>query len=225
MVPSSYVVLESLPLSPNGKLDRSALPPSTALEADGSTTAYVPPRTAAEEILAGIAADLLGRSQVGIHDNFFEIGFDSIKGIQMVSRARQAGLALGPAHLFRHPNIAELAAAALSSSDGQGSNGTSTPAVAPFELTPEGIDLEVVKRAFADQGGIEDLYPLTPMQEGMLFHALADPEAGHYVEQFVCRIQGELHAPSTVKSGVVESPGRSPPRAEVSDHDPLDRSS
>ena len=192
MVPSSYVVLESLPLSPNGKLDRSALPPPVALEGDGSATAFVPPRTAAEEILAGIAADLLGRSRVGIHDNFFEIGFDSILGIQMVSRARQAGLAFGPAHLFRHPNIADLAAAAESSWDHQGSSRNSTAAVAPFELTPDGIDLEAVKRAFADHGGIEDLYPLTPMQEGMLFHALADPEAGHYVEQFVCRIQGEL---------------------------------
>ena len=65
-------------------------------------------------------------------------------------------------------------------------------AVAPFELTPEGVDLEAVERAFADSGGIEDLYPLTPMQEGMLFHTLADPEAGHYVEQFVCRLRGEL---------------------------------
>ena len=181
-----------MPLSPNGKLDRSALPPPAALEGDGSATEYVPPRTTAEEILAGIAADLLGRSRVGVHDNFFEIGVDSILGIQMVSRARQAGLALDPAHLFRHPNIAELAAAAESNSDHQGSSGNSTSAVAPFELTPEGIDLEAVERAFADHGGIEDLYPLTPMQEGMLFHTLADPEAGHYVEQFVCRLRGEL---------------------------------
>ena len=122
MVPSSFVFLEALPLSPNGKLDRSALPRPAALEGDGSATEYVPPRTTAEEILAGIAADLLGRSRVGVHDNFFEIGVDSILGIQMVSRARQAGLALDPAHLFRHPNIAELAAAAESSSDHQGSS-------------------------------------------------------------------------------------------------------
>jgi len=192
MVPSSYVFLEALPLSPNGKLDRSALRPPATVEGDSSATEYVPPRTTAEEILAGIAADLLGRSCVGVHDNFFEIGVDSILGIQLVSRARQAGLALGPAHLFRHPNIAELAAAAESNSDDQGSSGNSTRAVAPFELTPDGIDLEAVERAFADHGGIEDLYPLTPMQEGMLFHALADPEAGHYVEQFVCRLRGEL---------------------------------
>ena len=110
----------------------------------------------------------------------------------MVSRARQAGLTLGPADLFRHPNIAELAAMAESNLNHQASSEKTPPAVAPFELTPEGIDLEAVKLAFAAQGGIEDLYPLTPMQEGMLFHALADPEAGHYVEQFVCRIRGEL---------------------------------
>jgi aryl carrier-like protein len=192
MVPSSWVFLESLPLSANGKLDRSALPPPATLEGDGSATEYVPPRTTAEEVLAGIVADLLGRRRVGVHDHFFEIGLDSILGIQLVSRARQAGLAVDPAHLFRHPNIAELAAAAQSSSDRQGSSGNSPTAVAPFELTPEGIDLETVQRGFADQGGIEDLYPLTPMQKGMLFHTLADPEAGHYVEQFVCRLRGEL---------------------------------
>ena len=72
------------------------------------------------------------------------------------------------------------------------SSANSASAIAPFELAPEGLDLEAVDRAFADSGGIEDLYPLTPMQEGMLFHTLADPEAGHYVEQFVCRLRGEL---------------------------------
>ena len=66
-----------------------------------SSRTYAPPRTTAEEILAGIAAELLGRDRVGIHDNFFEIGVDSILGIQLVSRARQAGLAVDPAQLFR----------------------------------------------------------------------------------------------------------------------------
>ena len=96
MLPSWYVLLSTLPLSRNGKVDRSALPPPGALEGDDSGTVYVRPRTTAEEVLAGITADLLGRSRVGIHDNFFEIGVDSIIGIQIVSRARQAGLALDP---------------------------------------------------------------------------------------------------------------------------------
>jgi amino acid adenylation domain-containing protein len=191
MVPSSYLVLKAIPLSPNGKLDRSALPPPDAANGDGSGT-YVPPRTTAEEILAAITAELLGQSRVGVHDNFFEIGVDSIIGIQLVSRARQAGLALDPAYLFRHPNIAELAAATESTPVDHSASDTATPAIQPFELAPEGLDLEAVKRAFADNGGIEDLYPLTPAQQGMLFHTLADPEAGHYVEQFVCRLRGEL---------------------------------
>jgi amino acid adenylation domain-containing protein len=192
MVPSSFVFLEALPLSPNGKLDRSALPPPAALERDGSSGEYVPPRTQAEEILAGIVSDLLGRSKVGIHDNFFEIGVDSILGIQMVSRARQAGLFVDPAQVFRNPSIAELSRAAESNSDQEDSSGKRKPAVAPFELAPDGIDLIALERAIADKGGIEDLYPLTPTQEGMLFHTLADPEAGHYVEQLVCRLRGEL---------------------------------
>ena len=184
MVPSAYVVLEVLPLSPNGKLDRSALPRPAALNRDGLGERIPPPRTGAEEILAGIVADLLGRSRVGIHDNFFEIGVDSILGIQMVSRARQAGLAVDPAHLFRHPNIAELATAADPNSGHQEVGANATSAVAAFELLAGGIDREALERAFAESGGIEDVYPLTPVQEGMLFHTLVDPEAGHYVEQF-----------------------------------------
>jgi aryl carrier-like protein len=192
MVPSSYVLLEALPLLPNGKLDRSALPPPSSDTNDGSGTEFVPPRTTTEEILARITADLLGRSRVGVHDNFLEIGVDSILGIQMVARARQAGLALLPTQLFRHPTIAELAAASQGNAQPRDACATPAPVVAPFELTPEGIDREALQRAFADDGGIEDVYPLTPVQEGMLFHTLADPEAGHYVEQFLCRVRGGL---------------------------------
>ena len=54
--------------------------------------------------------------------------------------------------------------------------------------------------SIAHEGGIEDLYPLTPVQEGMLFHTLADPESGHYVEQFVCRLRGELDPAALEKS-------------------------
>ena len=196
MVPSSYVFLETLPLSPNGKLDRSALRPPATLGGDDSSTEYVPPRTIAEEILAGIAADLMGRERVGVHENFFEIGVDSIVGIQMVSRARQAGLVLDPTQLFRCPTVAELATAAESGRDHRGSSGPWVSAATPFSLAPAGIDLEAVQRAFAEGGGIEDLYPLTPVQQGMLYHTLAEPEAGRYVEQFVCRLRGELDLPA-----------------------------
>ena len=138
MVPSSYVFLEALPISPNGKIDRSALLPPAALERNGDASECAPPRTRSEEILAGALADLLGRSRVGIHDNFFEIGVDSILGIQMVSRARQAGLAVDPADLFRYPSIAELASAAVLSLGHRDSSANSAFAIAPFELRQRG---------------------------------------------------------------------------------------
>jgi amino acid adenylation domain-containing protein len=191
MVPSSYVVLEELPRSPSGKLDRAALRALTTFDGDESSTDYVPPRTIVEEILAGITADLVGRERIGVHQNFFDIGVDSIVGIQMVSRARQAGLKLDPMQLFRNPTVAELAAAAELRSDEQTQSGVPAAASAPFELAPKSIDLEALKRV-TEYGGIEDLYPLTPVQEGMLFHTLEDPEAGHYVEQFLCRLRGDV---------------------------------
>src|SRR5262249_11282131 len=119
-------------------------------------------------------------------------GVDSIVGIQLVSRARQAGLRLDPVLLFRHPSIAGLAEAIGASAARTEQCEPSAHSVRAFELAPAGINLERLHRTFADQGGIEDLYSLTPVQAGMLFHTLADPDAGHYVEQLVCRVRGEL---------------------------------
>jgi amino acid adenylation domain-containing protein/non-ribosomal peptide synthase protein (TIGR01720 family) len=110
MVPSAFVSLAELPLNPNGKLDRRALPAPDAGTVAGR--AYVPPRTASEQALTGIWADVLGVDRVGVEDNFFELGGDSILSIQVVSRARQAGLQLTPRDLFRHQTVASLAAAA-----------------------------------------------------------------------------------------------------------------
>ena len=107
MVPAAFVVLDRLPLSRNGKLDRTALPDPVF---DAVGTGYLPPRTPAEETLAAIWAEVLGIERVGIQDNFFELGGDSILTIQVVSRARQAGLALLPRDVFRAPTVAALAA-------------------------------------------------------------------------------------------------------------------
>jgi amino acid adenylation domain-containing protein/non-ribosomal peptide synthase protein (TIGR01720 family) len=110
MVPSAFVVLDRLPLTVSGKVDRRALP---APEVRDASKAYLAPRTAVEAELAGIWAQLLGANRVGVEDNFFELGGDSILSIQVVSRARQAGLALTPKDIFVHQTIAELAAAGV----------------------------------------------------------------------------------------------------------------
>ncbi|MDO0924515.1 non-ribosomal peptide synthase/polyketide synthase [Streptomyces sp. TG1A-8] len=111
MVPSSFTALDALPLTTSGKLDRRALP-APDLEGDGEQREFVAPRTPDEETLAGIWAEVLGVSRVGVTDNFFQLGGDSILSIQAVSRARAAGLHLGSQDVFRHQTVADLAAAA-----------------------------------------------------------------------------------------------------------------
>ncbi|MDB4970228.1 MAG: amino acid adenylation domain protein, partial [Myxococcales bacterium] len=132
MVPPLFVTLESLPLTSNGKVDRKALP-APGGERPELGQAYLAPRTAAEELLAGIWCQLLGLDRVGIEDNFFEVGGDSILSIQVVSRARRAGLALTPRQVFDHPTVAAQAEVAGSAKIDVEPEG---PAVGEVALTP-----------------------------------------------------------------------------------------
>ncbi|MCG8349646.1 MAG: condensation domain-containing protein, partial [Chloroflexales bacterium] len=132
MVPAAFVLLAALPLTPNGKVDRKALPAPDAVRSD-LDDAYVVPATPAEETLAQIWSEVLGVKQVGIHDNFFVLGGDSILSIQVISRANQAGLQLSPKLLFQYPTIAELAAVAGSARTIQAEQGLVT---GPVPLTP-----------------------------------------------------------------------------------------
>ncbi len=132
LVPSAFVVVDALPLNASGKVDRRALPEPVWATA---SAAHVAPADGPEAVLAGIWSELLGVDRVGAADNFFELGGDSILSIQVVSRARRAGLALTPGDLFRHPTVAALAGAAA-----------------------------VAGPAEADQGRVEGDVPLTPVQ-------------------------------------------------------------
>jgi amino acid adenylation domain-containing protein/non-ribosomal peptide synthase protein (TIGR01720 family) len=107
MVPAVFVMLDALPLNPSGKVDRRALPVPDAPAAP--KTAYVAPRTPVEQTLVGIWVEVLGVERVGVEDNFFQLGGDSILSIQVVSRVRQAGLRLTTKEIFLHQTVAELA--------------------------------------------------------------------------------------------------------------------
>ena len=111
MVPAYLLFLEQLPLTPNGKLDRKALP---AVDGTQQQREHVVPRTVLEKSLAAIWQDVLAIDNVGLEDNFFELGGDSIVSMQVVSRARQAGIVLSPKDLFQHQTIRSLAQVARS---------------------------------------------------------------------------------------------------------------
>ncbi|HKR64377.1 MAG TPA: amino acid adenylation domain-containing protein, partial [Thermoanaerobaculia bacterium] len=133
MIPATFLRIDALPLTRNGKLDRAALPSPVA------TSAFVAPRNEVEETLANIWRELLPDADaIGIHDNFFELGGDSIIGMQVAARAIEAGLHLTPRDVHRHPTIAELAAiratAATSHDEVQGE--PRTPIQLWFEKQP-----------------------------------------------------------------------------------------
>lgn len=110
MIPSAFVVVDALPRTTNGKVDRYALP---VPDSGGSEArVYTPPSTPAEAALTKIWEEVLGLPQVGTQENFFELGGDSIVSLQVIARAKQVGLILSPRHIFQWQTVAELAAVA-----------------------------------------------------------------------------------------------------------------
>ncbi|WP_152442663.1 non-ribosomal peptide synthetase, partial [Nocardiopsis kunsanensis] len=115
MVPVAVIPVETIPLTPNGKTDHRALPAP-----DWSATArdeYVAPRSEVERELGEVFASVLGTEEIGVHDDFFALGGDSILSIQLVSRARRAGITLTSKQVFSHPSIAALARVARTDQD------------------------------------------------------------------------------------------------------------
>jgi non-ribosomal peptide synthase protein (TIGR01720 family) len=133
MVPAAFVLLDRLPLTASGKIDRRALPAPEAGERLGTGIAFAAPTSEVEAELARIWAAVLRLPNVGVHDNFFELGGDSILSIQVVSRAQQAGVRITPRQIFEHPTIADLAAVAGTRQEVSAEQGSVT---GPVPLTP-----------------------------------------------------------------------------------------
>lgn len=145
MVPSAFVLLKSLPLTANGKVDFNALPEPNLPQPELAGI-QVAPRTVIEQQLASIWAKVLGLQQVGIYDNFFELGGDSILAIQVIAKVNQVGLRLTPKQLFQNQTIAELAT---------------------VTGTTQAIE--------AQQGAITGSLPLTPIQQWFFEQEQPDP--------------------------------------------------
>ncbi|WP_346400002.1 amino acid adenylation domain-containing protein, partial [Pseudomonas syringae] len=186
MVPAAYVRLESLPLTPNGKLDRKALPAPD--QSSVISHEYVAPIGDIETAIAEIWQDLLSIEQVGRHDHFFELGGHSLLAVSLIGRMRQIGLSADVRVLFSQPTLAALAAAV----------GGGTEVIVPANLIPEDcehitpdmlplVDLSQgdIDRIVATMPGgaasVQDIYPLAPLQEGILYHHLSAERGDPYV--------------------------------------------
>ncbi|MDU8422072.1 amino acid adenylation domain-containing protein, partial [Pseudomonas syringae] len=221
MVPAIYVRLEAMPLTPNGKLDRKALP---APDADALISrGYEAPQGETETQIAAIWQELLGVARIGRHDNFFELGGHSLLAVSLIGRMRQLGLSTDIRVLFSQPTLSALAAAV----------GGSTDIVVPANLitedcqriTPELLPLANLTQAQIDQvvasvpGGVanvQDIYPLAPLQEGILYHHIAAEQGDPYVLQahfafddhacldaFVQALQAVIDRHDILRTGVI----------------------
>ncbi len=186
MVPAAFVRLDALPLTPNGKLDRQALPAP-----DGEAfarQAYEAPQGKVETTLATIWAELLGVECISRHDSFFALGGHSMLAVRMIERLRSVGLTVSVRALFDTPMLSELA-----QSLGQHREVAVPPNLIPSDtakLTPAMLPLIDLSQAEIDQiaaqvpGGvanIQDIYALSPLQDGFLFHHLLATEGDPYL--------------------------------------------
>ncbi|AIV56443.1 D-alanine--poly(phosphoribitol) ligase, subunit 1 [Burkholderia pseudomallei MSHR2243] len=187
MVPLAYVRLDAWPLTPNGKLDRRALP---APADDAYARAeYEAPQGAKEEALAAIWKDLLPVERISRHDNFFELGGHSLLVIGLSEKLRAAGLHADVRVVYRASTLADLAAHLGTDNQdirippnliADGDEHITPAQLTLVALSQESIDALVTK-VEGGAANVQDIYPLAPLQEGILFHHLMSGESDPYV--------------------------------------------
>ena len=196
MMPNAFVMLDAIPLTANGKIDRRALPSLEQIRLELANT-YVAPCTPIEEILAVIWAEVLGIEQVGIHDNFFELGGDSIRGIQVIAKAKQIGFDFSLPQLLQYQTIQELAGL-VSRELGF----LPTPKTEAFSLISDEQRLNLPE-------DIEDAYPLAALQAGMIFHSEYSNDVSIYHDVFTYYIRATLD-PQALHSAIQQVVNRHP---------------
>ncbi|MDO4237033.1 non-ribosomal peptide synthetase, partial [Pseudomonas sp.] len=188
MVPSAYVWLERLPLTANGKLDRKHLPmpDQSAL----LSRAYEAPQGEVETLLVQIWQDVLKLERVGRHDHFFELGGHSLLAVSLIERMRRVGLSADVRVLFSQPSLAALAAAVGSGREiVVPANGIPAGCthITPSMLSLVQLDAAAIERIVANVPGgaanVQDIYPLAPLQEGILYHHISAEQGDPYLLQ------------------------------------------
>ena len=167
MVPAHLMLLDSMPLTANGKLDRRALP---APDVELNRQLYVAPRNALQASLAKVWGEVLNLEHVGLNDNFFELGGDSILSIQVVSRARQLGIHFSPRDLFQHQTVQALASVATQSEQLTAEQGVLTGESALTPIQQWFFDTDMPQRGHWNQCVL--LQPAEPLEPALLERAL-----------------------------------------------------
>ena len=171
MIPSAFVTLDQMPLARNGKVDRHALPAPEHAHV-GRREPLAAPRSFIEEILASIWSEALRVEPISIHDNFFDLGGDSMRSIQVCARAQRRGLNISHDQIFQYRTISQLAREVSFS----GADRASAIRPGPFSLISE----EDRNRLPDD---VDDAYPLAMLQAGMVFHSEFNPDAAIFHDQ------------------------------------------
>ena len=186
MVPSAFVRLDALPLTPNGKVDRKAL---RAPEDDAfARRSFEPPQGGIEEVVAKVWAELLGVDRIGRNDHFFELGGHSLLAVRMLERLQRHSLSADVRTLFAMPVLADFAASLNGGGEADApanlitpQTTTITPELLPLiGLTQSDID-SIVARVPGGVANIQDIYGLSPLQDGILFHHLLSAQGDPYL--------------------------------------------
>ncbi|MFJ4184897.1 amino acid adenylation domain-containing protein [Kitasatospora sp. NPDC089509] len=195
MIPASVTVLAALPLTVNGKVDRRALPAPSAPAEPRAEAGHVAPRTPVEQGIAEVWSQVLGVTGIGVHDDFFHLGGDSIRAVQLAGALHESGWAVTLRDVFNAPTVAALAPLARPVADAAGT-------AEPFALVDADVRAELPTT-------VVDAYPMVSMQLSMVFHMEIAGATDSYHNVNSYRIAGPLDE-DAFRRAVAEAMGRHP---------------
>ncbi|WP_323145149.1 non-ribosomal peptide synthetase, partial [Massilia phyllosphaerae] len=213
MLPSAIVQMDRLPMTPNRKLDRKALPaPQLSALA---TQAYEAPQGVTEIALAAIWQDLLGIERIGRHDHFFELGGHSLMIIAVIAQLRKRGIQMNVRAIFEAPTVLALASSLATHAEQSfvvppnaipDDCAAITPAMLPLVTLSEAEIEAIVAASPGGACNIQDIYPLGPLQEGILFHHLLQDQGDAYITRHVieCDSRDRMDDFLTALQGVID---------------------
>jgi tyrocidine synthetase-3 len=193
MIPSYFIALESFPLTPTGKINKGKLPPLKDIELS-SEAEYMPPSNEIQRKLVSVWEEVLKRDNIGIQDNFFDLGGDSIKSIQIVSKLKQLGYSIRTEDILRNAILEQQSKLVkeentlIDQEQDINHKVVGVEANSPSTLTFKGLNQQEFE-LLNSTNNLENVYKLSPLQEGVYYHWLTEKSSSTYFEQFSYRLR------------------------------------